>query len=152
MPGNFLLVIRSTSLTSGLCSSLEPEFNMWDAVEPYAAQLLRDERGNIVQALGQQALSYADTVTRLPQRLDALADRIEAGRLVANSPRIEQRLARLERAAQRIVSAMLFVGLFVGGILLRLDEPVWDVALMVTSVVPLLHAVFAGLFGRRGPR
>lgn len=152
LPENFLLVIRSMSLTSGLCSSLDPEFNMWDAVEPYAAKLLSDERGNFVQAIGQQALSYAGTVGRLPQRLDALADRIEEGRLVANSPKIEQRMARVERAAQRVVSAVLFVGLFVGGILLRGDEPVWGVALMVASAVPLVHAVFAGLFGRRGPR
>jgi predicted unusual protein kinase regulating ubiquinone biosynthesis (AarF/ABC1/UbiB family) len=153
LPENFLLIIRAMSLTSGMCSSLDPDFNMWDAVEPYAAQLLRDERGNFVQALGQQAMSYASTVAGLPQRLDALASRVEEGRLVANSPRIEQRLVRVERAAQRVVSAVLFVGLFVGGILLRVDEPVWGVTLMVLSVIPLLHAVFAGLFGRRrGPR
>ena len=84
LPENFLLIIRAMSLTSGMCSALDPEFNMWDAVEPYAAQLLRDERGNVVQALAKQALSIAGTVARLPQRLDALADRIEEGRLVAN--------------------------------------------------------------------
>jgi predicted unusual protein kinase regulating ubiquinone biosynthesis (AarF/ABC1/UbiB family) len=150
LPENFLLIIRAMSLTSGLCSSLDPDFNMWDAVEPYAAQLLRDERGNIVQAFGQEALSFAGTVARLPQRLDALADRIEEGRLVANSPRLEQRMERLERAARRITSAVLFVGLFIGGILLRLDEPVWGGALIAVSVIPLLHALFAGVFRRRG--
>lgn len=152
LPENFLLIIRAMSLTSGMCSSLDPAFNMWDAVEPYAAQLLRDERGNFVQAFGQQALSVAGTVARLPQRLDALADRIEEGRLVTNSPRLEQRMARLERAARRIVSAVLFVGLFIGGMLLRIDEPVWGVALIAASVIPLLHALFAGVFRRRGPR
>lgn len=152
LPENFLLVIRSMSLTSGLCSSLDPEFNLWDAVEPYAAKLLRDEGGGIVRSVGREALSVAGTAWRLPGRLDAVVDRIESGRLVASSPRIEQRMARLERAAQRIVSAVLFVGLFVGGIQLRVDEPVWGVALMVASMVPLLHAVFAGLFGRRGAR
>lgn len=152
LPENFLLVIRSMSLTSGLCSSLDPEFNLWDAVEPYAAKLLRDQGGGIVQSVGREALSVAGTAWRLPGRLDAVVDRIESGRLVANSPRIEQRMARLERAAQRIVSAVLFVGLFVGGILLRVDEPGWGIALIVTSVVPLLHAVFAGLFGPRGAR
>ena len=152
LPENFLLVIRSMSLTSGLCSSLDPEFNLWDAVEPYAAKLLRDQGGGIVRSVGREAVSFAGTAWRLPGRLDSVVDRIESGRLVANSPRIEQRMARLERAAQRIVSAVLFVGLFVGGILLRVDEPVWGVALMVASVVPLLHAVFAGLFGPRGPR
>jgi hypothetical protein len=60
---------------------------------------------------------------------------------------------RLENAAQRVVSAVLFVGLFLGGVLLRNDEPVWGITLMVLSVIPFLHAVFAGLFGRRrGPR
>ena len=34
-------------------------FNLWDSVEPYAAQLLRDERGNIVQDVAQQALDAA---------------------------------------------------------------------------------------------
>ena len=150
LPENFLLIVRAMSLTSGMCSSLDPDFNMWDAVEPYAGQLLRDERGNIVQALGQEALSVAGTVARLPRRLDALADRIEEGRLVANSPRLEQRMARLERTAQRITSAVLFVGLFIGGILLRLDEPVWGGALIAVSVIPLLHALFAGVFRRSG--
>ena len=152
LPDNFLLIIRAMSLTSGMCSSLDPDFNMWDAVEPYAAQLLRDERGNIVQSLGQEALSVAGRVARLPQRLDALADRIEEGRLVANSPRLEQRMAGLERTAQRIISAVLFVGLLIGGILLRLDEPVWGGVLIAVSVIPLLHALFAGMFRRRGPR
>ncbi|MRG60230.1 AarF/ABC1/UbiB kinase family protein [Agromyces sp. CFH 90414] len=152
LPENFLLIIRAMSLTSGLCSSLDPDFNMWDAVEPYAAGLLRDERGNLVQSFAQQALSIGATVARLPQRLDALADRIEEGRLVANSPRIEQRMTRLERTARRIVSAVLFVGLFIGGILLRVDEPVWGGVLIAVSAVPLLHAVFAGVFARRGPR
>jgi predicted unusual protein kinase regulating ubiquinone biosynthesis (AarF/ABC1/UbiB family) len=153
LPDNFLLIIRAMSLTSGMCSSLDPDFNMWDAVEPYAAQLLRDERGNFVQALGQQALSYASTLAGLPQRVDALATRIEEGRVVASSPKIEHRMVRLENAAQRVVSAVLFVGLFLGGVLLRNDEPVWGITLMVLSVIPFLHAVFAGLFGRRrGPR
>ena len=82
--------------------------------------------------------------------LDALADRIEEGRLVAHSPRLEQRVARLERTTRRITSAVLFVGLFIGGILLRPDEPVWGGVLIAVSVIPLLHALFAGVFRQRG--
>lgn len=41
--------------------------------------------------------------------------------------------------------------LFGDGILLRVDEPGWGAALMVVSAIPLLHAVFQGVFGRRGP-
>ena len=101
-------------------------------------------------ALGQEALSFAGTAWRLPRRLDALADRVEEGRLIANSPRLEQRMARLERTNRRITSAVLFVGLFVGGILLRVDEPVWGGTLTAVSAIPLLHALFAGVFRRGG--
>ena len=52
--------------TSGVCSSLDARFNLWDSVEPYAAQLLRDERGNIVQDVAQQALDAAGMALGLP--------------------------------------------------------------------------------------
>ncbi len=100
LPENFLLIIRAMSLTSGVCSSLDPRFNMWDSVEPYAAQLLRDERGNVVQGFAQEAVAIAGVVARLPQRLDALVDRIEEGRLAIATPRLERRVARLERTAR----------------------------------------------------
>lgn len=148
LPENFLLIVRAISLTSGMCSGLDPEFNIWDAVEPYAAGLLRGERGNLVQGLVKEAVSVAGIAARLPRRLDDVVTRMEEGRLSVDSPRVEQRMRGLERVARRVVSAVLFAGLFIGGAVLRPDEPVAGVTLMAVSAVPLLHAVFAGL-GRR---
>ena len=148
LPENFLLIVRAVSLTSGVCSSLEPDFNMWDAVEPYAAQLVRDERGNVVQGFAREAVTVAGIAARLPRRLDDMVTRLEEGRLTAESPKVEQRMRALERVVRRAVSAVLFAGLFIGGAVLRPDEPVAGTTLMVVSVVPLLHAVFSG-FGRR---
>ncbi len=150
LPDNFLLIIRAMSLTSGMCSSLDPDFNIWDAVEPYAAQLLRDERGNLVQAFGREAWSQVTTAARLPGRVDALITRVEEGRVAVATPALERRVARLERMARRLVSAVVFVGLFVGGLLLRADAPVWGWVLVGVSAVPLLHAVLGGVLGRRG--
>ena len=59
-------------------------------------------------------------------------------------------MARLERSAKGIISAILFVGPFIGGFQLRLDEPIWGVALIAASVIPLRRALFAGVFLRRG--
>ena len=102
VPENFLLIIRAMSLTSGVCSSLDARFNLWDSVEPYAAQLLRDERGNIVQDVAQQALDAAGVALRLPKRLDGLVTRVEDGSLSVANPRLERQVARLDRTAQRI--------------------------------------------------
>ncbi|MDT0180378.1 AarF/UbiB family protein [Microbacterium sp. ARD31] len=148
LPENFLLIIRAVSLTSGMCSSLQPEFNMWDAVEPYAQQLIRDERGSFVQSIGREAVSFAGVAARLPRRLDDLVSRVEEGRLQVDTPRLDQRLRGLERMSRRVVSAVLFAGLLIGGAVLRPEEPVTGTVLMAASVPPLLHALFAGFAGR----
>ncbi|WP_194410803.1 ABC1 kinase family protein [Microbacterium cremeum] len=152
LPENFLLIVRAISLTSGMCSSLDPQFNIWNAVEPYAGQLLRDERGNLTQAVAREAVSTAGVLARLPRRLDDLATRIEEGRVSVEAPRVDARLRVLERLGRRVVSAVLFAGLLVAGAVLRPDEPMFGTVLMALSVIPLLHALFAGLGGRRGPR
>lgn len=151
LPDNFLLIVRTVSLTSGMCSSLDPAFNMWDAVEPYADQLLRDESGNTVRAFAREALSIAGVMVRLPRRLDDVVTRIEEGRLTVDTPRLDQRIRGLERTGRRVISAVLFAGLLIGGTVLRADEQVLGTVLMAGSVIPLLHALFAGWAARRGP-
>ncbi|MGY3317154.1 ABC1 kinase family protein [Arthrobacter sp. TE12232] len=147
LPENFLLIIRAMSLTSGVCSSLDARFNLWDAVEPYAAQLLRDERGNIVQDAAQQALDAAGIALRLPKRLDGLVSRIEDGALSVANPRLERQMARLDRTAQRSASALVFAALLIAGSVVRADDTVLGSVLMIVSVVPLLHGLW---LGRRG--
>ena len=147
LPENFLLIIRAMSLTSGVASALNPAFNLWDSVEPYAAQLLRDESGNFVQDIAKQATETVGIAVRLPKRLDGLITRIEDGSVAVASPGLEKRVARLERTLRQAVSALLFAALLIAGVLLRVDDAVLGTVLMVASVVPLLHALFAG---RRG--
>ena len=65
-PENFLLIVRAISLTSGVCSSVDPQFNIWNAVEPYSAKLIRAEGGNVIQAFLRDGLSTLSLVARLP--------------------------------------------------------------------------------------
>ncbi|MEA9984886.1 MULTISPECIES: ABC1 kinase family protein [Subtercola] len=144
LPENFLLIIRAMSLTSGVCSALDPAFNLWDSVEPYAQQLIRDERGNVVQDIAKQALQTAGIVVRLPTRLDALLTRFDDGTVAVTSPSLERRVARLERTAGRVISAILFGVLLIAGAVLHSDDVVLGTVLMIASVIPLLHTLLAG--------
>ena len=144
LPENFLLIIRAMSLTSGVCSALDPEFNLWDSIEPYASKLLRDERGNVVQDVAKQALEVAGLAWRLPKRLDTLVTRFEDGSVATVSPALERRVARLERTARRVVSVLVFGVLLIAGAVVRADDVVLGSVLMIASVIPLLLAVFAG--------
>lgn len=151
LPENFLLIVRAMSLTSGMCSSLDPAFNIWNAVEPYSAQLIRSEGGNAVQDVAKRALSTASVIARLPQRFDELTARLDEGKLSVQTPKLERRLNGIERTVRQAVSAVLFGALLIGGILLRADDLVFGTVLMVASVLPLLHALFSGVLARRGP-
>ena len=147
LPENFLLIIRAMSLTSGVCSTLDARFNLWDSVEPYAAQLLRDERGNIVQDVAQQAFDAAGLALGLPKRLDGLLTRLEDGSLSVANPRLERQVARLDRTAQRSASALVFGALLIAGSVVRADDTVLGSVLMIVSVVPLLHGLWVGRSG-----
>ncbi|WP_125132245.1 AarF/UbiB family protein [Microbacterium sp. 10M-3C3] len=152
LPENFLLIVRAMSLTSGMCSALDPAFNIWDAVEPYAQRLIREESGNVVSAALREAGSVATLAARLPRRLDALADRIEDGRVSVQTPKLDRRARDLERMGRRVVSAVLFAGLLVAGAVLRIEDAVFGGVLMAVSVLPLLHAMLAGVIARRSGR
>ncbi|WP_416383307.1 ABC1 kinase family protein [Microbacterium sp. JZ37] len=143
LPENFLLVVRAMSLTSGVCSALDPRFNLWDSVEPYAAQLLRDEGGNVVQDVAKEALDAAGLALRLPKRLDGLIGRIEDGSVEVSTPRLDRRLSRLENLARRLGSAIVFSALLIAGATLHAGDAALGGWLMAASALPLLHAVFA---------
>ncbi|MHA7177983.1 ABC1 kinase family protein [Arthrobacter sp. Sr24] len=144
LPENFLLIIRAMSLTSGVCSSLDSRFNLWDSVEPFATQLLRDERGNLVRDVAKEAFDAASLTLRLPKRLDALLTRLEDGSQQVSNPHMERHLARLVRIAQGGVSAVVFAALLISGAVIRADDGVLGSVLMIVSAVPLLHGLWAG--------
>jgi len=147
LPEKLLLLIRAVSLTSGMCSALDPGFNIWEPIEPYAARLLKDETGNLVQDLGRQAAANAGILWRLPKRVDDLVGRIDDGTVSFDTSRLERRLDRLEHVAKRIASGVLFAALLIGGAILFAPVPPLGITLMAVSTLPLLHALFA-----RAPR
>lgn len=153
LPENFLLIMRAVSMLSGLCSTLDPRFNIWDSVEPFAARLIRERAGSSAKDLAHRALmttvTTARVLGRLPRRLDNAITMIESGDLSVNTPQVERQLKRLERAAVRVVAAIIFVGLVIGGAVLRGGADggaaqVVGTAMMVISVLPLLYALVGG--------
>lgn len=144
LPENMLLLIRAVSLTSGMCSGLDPAFNVWDAAEPYAGRLLRDESGNIVQAFANQAMGTMSTTWALPGRIDKIITRLDDGNVTFDTSRLERRLDRLEGIARRIGSGVLFAAFLVGGALLVPSVPPLGITLVCVSALPLLHSLFGG--------
>ena len=141
LPESFLLLIRTVSLISGVTSALNRDFNMWDAVDPFARTLLNGGGTSTLRSLGREAVSIASALARLPQRLDALATRLDRGDLATRSPEVEQRLRVLDRSQRRTTSAILFAALLLAGVLLRPTDEVLSWLLIGSSALPLLHVI-----------
>ncbi len=144
LPENFLLIIRAMSLTSGVCSALDPEFNLWDSIEPFAAKMLKDERGGLVRDVSREALEIAGVAVRLPKRLDAFLSEAEAGTLAVSNPRLERQAARLNGLVRRVGSYVVFAALLVTGAVLRPSDMVFGTVLMAVALLPLLHGLWVG--------
>ena len=140
LPESFLLLIRTISLVSGVTSALNHDFNMWDAVDPFARTVLSGSSG-LLRDLPQQALGYATTLARLPRRIDDLIARIDRGQIAVRTPEVDRRLKSIDRSLSRMVSAVVFAALLFGGVFLRPTDEVLGWVLMGASAVPLLHIV-----------
>ena len=150
LPENFLLLIRAISLTSGVCSALDPDVQHVGCRRALrGAALCATSAATSSRPSAKRSLSIAGLAARLPRRLDELVTRVQDGEIAVDTPRLDRRIARLERTIRRVVSAVLFAGLFIGGAVLRPEDAVFGTVLMVGSAVPLLHALLAGV--RRGP-
>ena len=139
LPESFLLLIRAVSLLSGVTSALNRQFNMWDAVDPFARTLISGGGAGTLRAVGREAVSIASALARLPRQVDALATRIDRGELAVRSPEVEQRLRVLDSSLRRLTSAIVFGALVFAGVLLRPSDEVLSWVMLGGSAIPLLH-------------
>lgn len=149
-PENFLLVLRAISLTSGVCSSVNPEFNIWNAIEPYSAKLVRSQSGNVLQALVKDGFSTLNLIARLPRRIDSLISRAELGQLSVRNPELERRYSTFTRSLRLLVSATMFAALFIGGIVLTENSHTIGLWLLAASALPGLHVIGGTFLSRKG--
>ncbi|MER3387814.1 MAG: AarF/UbiB family protein [Microcella pacifica] len=141
LPESFLLLIRTVSLISGVTSALNRDFNMWDAVDPFARTLLRGGGTSTARSVGREAVGILSALARLPQRVDALATRLDRGELAVRSPEVEQRLRVIDGSVRRATSAIVFTALLLAGVILRPTDEVLSWVLIGGSALPLLHAI-----------
>ena len=144
LPNDFLFLIRALSLISGVTSELNRDFNIWDAVDPFARSLLNGSGSGLLKRIGSDALNAANILARLPMRLDELASRIERGELVIRNPELERRIRSVDSSVRRATSSVLFLGLLIGGIVVGERDQNLSYVMLGVALLPLLHALGFG--------
>jgi predicted unusual protein kinase regulating ubiquinone biosynthesis (AarF/ABC1/UbiB family) len=141
LPENFLLLVRSISLISGVTSSLNQQFNMWDAVDPFARTLLSGGANSSLSALRKELSKQANIVLQLPRKLDDLILRIERGELVIRQPETERRIRLLNSSIRQLAAVILFGSLLFAGLWSLDRDQTLATVLLTLSGVSLLSAL-----------
>ncbi len=145
IPDDILYLGRCVAILSGMCTSLNPDFNVWEGLAPFAQELIQEEAGEIWEQVLKEVATWGKLVFALPRRLDATLNKLERGKIAVRTPELERRLGRLEHAHRKLVGAVIFAALLLGGIQLTLngaDLP--GGVLLVTAALTLGWVLFSG--------
>ncbi len=151
VPSEFILLGRCLGILSGICSGLDPDFNVWLGVKPYATRLLREEAGGEWRYYLNEVTGTLRIAANLPRKADQLLRRIEQGKLEVNIIDLGRMFQRLERALRRAGAAVVFAALLLGGVALYLDGHRLLTGLMWVGALAAL-AWMALPYGRHGRR
>ena len=143
LPGELLMLGRTIGILSGMCAGLDPNFDLWARLEPYAAKIAKEEGASFWRHFLGMAVEKLRDLAALPGRLDRLVSALERsakpGRDVSRSSRTDPG----EALSRRVSRALVFSGLLVGGALLRVSDPLIGDLLLGASGLVLLRLVFA---------
>lgn len=141
LPEDFLMLLRAVSLISGVTSSLNRDFNMWDAVDPFARSLLNGGSNPTLKAVGREVIAFGATVAGLPKKLESVLGLMDQGKLAVRLPEVEKAVRRLDGSVRRLASAAIFATLLVAGVILRINHDSIGDWLMIASLPFLVHAI-----------
>lgn len=122
IPQNIIFLARAVGILSGMCTGLDPEFNLWSHLAPFARKLISDEAQSSVTSWFSDFEKVARSLLSMPGRVDRVLEKIEKGNLTTDHRDLNLRMERIEKAIQQLVRTLLFSMFLLGGIQLYLKD------------------------------
>lgn len=143
VPNNLILLGRTMAILSGMCTGLDPNFNLWNQLAPYARKLIAQEAkagiGDWLEELGKMFQS----VIALPSQTSRVLTLMERGDLIVQSPQMSREMRALTRAMDRLTTGVIFFGLLIGGVLLyNAGNIAYGQGMLVGALVALIWILF----------
>ena len=144
IPQDLILLGRTLAILAGMCTGLDPEFNVWGSLVPYARKLVAEEAVSGWEFWLGELGGMARALLTLPRRTEAMLSRMERGDLAVRVPRLSRQVSRLEQTIRRLVGGVVFGALLLGGVQLTLaGHVVFGSVLFAAAGLALAWVVFA---------
>ncbi|MGQ9599019.1 MAG: ABC1 kinase family protein [Anaerolineae bacterium] len=121
LPTDLLFVGRAIAILFGMATTLDPDFDPWQAIEPFARQMAAEEVKHGWRELLDELEKTIRLIFSLPVRVDRLLDQAAVGELVVRaswSPDAMRTLHRIETAMNRLTAMILFATLSLAAVAL----------------------------------
>lgn len=146
IPQDIIFLARAVGILSGMCTGLDPEFNVWNHLAPYANKLLISEGKSSSDVWLEEAKQLIGSLILMPKKLDNVLSRIEKGDVEVRTPEVTHQAARIEKALRQLGWGVIFAAFLLGGVqLLIAEQTVFGAVLLTGSGISLLWVILLGL-------
>ncbi len=169
VPQDFIYLGRAMGILSGMATSLDPEFNPWQELQPYAQKMIANGivgggnvdagavglpviqslfNGNAGQTILEVGRLFFNRAAAIPQQAENVLGQMERGELTVRvNPSREYRdqLRRIEGQGRRTTRAVIFAGLLMSSTLLYTNGNIAPAVIgYVLSGIALISTWWAG--------
>ncbi|KAB1193379.1 AarF/ABC1/UbiB kinase family protein [Haloferax sp. MBLA0076] len=124
LPRNLALVLRVAGVVEGVCVTLDPDFDFIAVATDYLTeQGYREESiEKVAKGVGQQAQKTAQSLFRVPPKLERVLDRADRDNLTVNV-RLEDNKGVLDKLAKRLIYGIFLSFGFVSTVIVYALDP-----------------------------
>jgi predicted unusual protein kinase regulating ubiquinone biosynthesis (AarF/ABC1/UbiB family) len=145
IPQDMLLLGRTVGILAGMCSGLNPEFNVWERLVPYAQGLIAKESALRYRKWVEELTKIIQELLSYPARVNSLMHQLERGELEMRTPQLEKRIDALEVSVNRLAGGAIFAAFLISGIqLLSSGQNAYAFPLLVAAGITLLWLLLSG--------
>ncbi len=116
IPQDFIFLVRAVGILSGMCTGLDPQFNVWDHLSPFARKLIAEGSGFIWDRIVDEGKILIRSLFGFPGRIDAVLAKIERGEVNVQAPEVNRQLRRIESSMRQVVAAIILVAFLSAGV------------------------------------
>jgi predicted unusual protein kinase regulating ubiquinone biosynthesis (AarF/ABC1/UbiB family) len=116
VPEDLILLGRTLGILSGMCTGLNPQFNVWHELTPFAQSLLEEESTFNWRVLADEAWHVAAATLALPRQAESVLAKLNRSELALQIPQVEEQLGRLELTIRRLAGVVIFAAAAVSAV------------------------------------
>jgi predicted unusual protein kinase regulating ubiquinone biosynthesis (AarF/ABC1/UbiB family) len=149
VPQDVVFLARCVGILSGMCTGLDPDFNVWDHLAPFAQKLIADEARNSPQVILEEVEKFARTTLAIPYKLESTLSKLERGDIAIRNPDLKRESRRIEKGLSQVAGSLFFAAMLLGGIQLILaSQPMFGGILLAGAGIAMVWTLLIRLSNR----